>query len=168
MSKIIEFPSENDMNEDFRDNKYIDYIASNLDDCSYRIASEFIRCTDEEKTAIKVITCMSLLEAGYYPTNSANLSKFQIDCGIRVTGTINLETFKNSLSYVEKFLNPDSEYYKDIKDLLDRVSLRVEKRKKRSNIIWTTFLVLFVLCTAIGAWTLWDWIGEAIQFIIKK
>ena len=168
MSKIIEFPSENDMNEDFRDNKYIDYIASNLDDCSYRIASEFIRCTDEEKTAIKVITCMSLLEAGYYPTNSANLSKFQIDCGIRVTGTINLETFKNSLSYVEKFLNPDSEYYKDIKDLLDRVSLRVEKRKKRSNIIWTTFLVLFVLCTAIGAWTLWDWISHLIQFIIKK
>ena len=119
MSKIIEFPSENDMNEDFRDNKYIDYIASNLDDCSYRIASEFIRCTDEEKTAIKVITCMSLLEAGYYPTNSANLSKFQIDCGIRVTGTIHLETFKNSLSYVEKFLNPDSEDYKDIKDLFE-------------------------------------------------
>ena len=167
MSKIIEFPSENDMNEDFRD-KYIEYITSNLDDCSYRIASEFIRCTDEEKTAIKVITCMSLLEAGYYPTNSANLSKFQIDCGIRVTGTINLETFKNSLSYVEKFWKPDSEYYKDIKDLLYRVSLRVEKRKKRSNIIWTTFLVLFVLCAAIGAWTLWNWIGDIIQFIIKK
>ena len=167
MSKIIEFPSENDMNEDFRD-KYIEYITSNLDDCSYRIASEFIKCTDEEKTAIKVITCMSLLEAGYYPTNSANLSKFQIDCGIRVTGTINLETFKNSLSYVEKFWKPDSEYYKDIKDLLYRVSLRVEKRKKRSNIIWTTFLVLFVLCAAIGAWTLWNWIGDIIQFIIKK
>ena len=111
---------------------------------------------------------MSLLEAGYYPTNSANLSKFQIDCGIRVTGTINLETFKNSLSYVEKFWKPDSEYYKDIKDLLDRVSLRVEKRKKRSNIIWTTFLVLFVLCAAIGAWTLWNWIGQLIQFILKK
>ena len=167
MSKIIEFPSENDMNEDFRD-KYIEYITSNLDDCSYRIASEFIRCTDEEKTAIKIITYMSLLEAGYDPTNSANLSKFQIDCGIRVTGTINLETFKNSLSYVEKFWKPDSEYYKDIKDLLDRVSLRVEKRKKRSNIIWTTFLVLFVLCAAIGAWTLWNWIGDIIQFIIKK
>ena len=42
---------ENDMNEDFRD-KYIEYITSNLDYCSYRIASEFIRCTDEEKTAI--------------------------------------------------------------------------------------------------------------------
>ena len=167
MSKIIEFPSENDMNEDFRD-KYIEYITSNLDDCSYRIASEFIRCTDEEKTAIKVITCMSLLEAGYNPTNSANLSKLQIDCGIRVTGTINLETFKNSLSYVEKFWKPDSEYYKYIKDLLDRVSLRVEKRKKRSNIIWTTFLVLFVLCAAIGAWTLWNWIGQLIQFILKK
>ena len=167
MSKIIEFPSENDMNEDFRD-KYIEYITSNLDDCSYRIASEFIRCTDEEKTAMKVITCMSLLEAGYYPTNSANLSKFQIDCGIRVTGTINLETFKNSLSYVEKFWKPDSEYYKEIKDLLDRVSLRVEKRKKKSNIIWTTFFVLFVLCTAIGAWTLWNWIGDIIQFILKK
>ena len=81
---------------------------------------------------------------------------------------INLETFKNSLSYVEKFWKPDSEYYKDIKDLLDRVSLRVEKRKKRSNIIWTTFLVLFVLCAAIGAWTLWNWIGDIIQFIIKK
>ena len=103
MSKIIEFPSENDMNKDFRD-KYIDYITSNLDDCSYRIGSEFFRCTDEEKTAIKVITCMSLLEAGYDPTNSANLSKFQIDCGIRVTGTINLETFKNSLSYVDKII----------------------------------------------------------------
>ena len=167
MSKIIEFPSENDMNEDFGD-KYIEYITSNLDDCSYRIASEFIRCTDEEKTAIKVITCMSLLEAGYDPTNSANLSKLQIDCGIRVTGTINLETFKNSLSYVEKFWKPDSEYYKDIKDLLYRVSLRVEKRKKRSNIIWTTFLVLFVLCAAIGAWTLWNWIGDIIQFILKK
>lgn len=167
MSKIIEFPSENDMNEDFRD-KYIEYITSNLDDCSYRIASEFISCTDEEKTAIKVIICMSLLEAGYDPTNSANLSKFQIDCCIRVTGTINLETFKNSLSYVEKFWKPDSEYYKYIKDLLDRVSLRVEKRKKRSNIIWTTFLVLFVLCAAIGAWTLWNWIGDIIQFIIKK
>ena len=167
MSKIIEFPSENDMNENFRD-KYIDYITSNLDDCNYRIASEFIRCNDEEKTAIKVIICMALLEAGYDPTNSANLSKFQIDCEIRVTGTINLETFKNSLSYVEKFWKPDSKYYKEIKDLLDRVSLRVEKRKKKSNIIWTTFLVLFVLCTAIGAWTLWDWIGEAIQFIINK
>lgn len=167
MSKIIEFPSENDMNEDFRD-KYIDYITSNLDDCSYRIASEFIRCTDEEKTAIKIITYMSLLEAGYDPTNSANLSKFQIDCGIRATGTINLETFKNSLPYVEKFWKPDSEYYKYIKDLLDRFSLKVEKRKKRSNIIWTTFLVLFVLCAAIGAWTLWNWIGDIIQFIIKK
>ena len=167
MSKIIEFPSENDMNEDFRD-KYIEYITSNLDDCSYRIASEFIRCTDEEKTAIKIITYMSLLEAGYDPTNSANLSKLQIDCGIRVTGTINLETFKNSLSYVEKFWKPDSEYYKYIKDLLYRVSLRVEERKKRSNIIWTTFLVLFVLCAAIGAWTLWNWIGDIIQFIIKK
>jgi hypothetical protein len=167
MSKIIEFPSENDINEDFRD-RYINYIKFNLDYCSYRIASEFIRCTDEEKTSIKVIICMALLEAGYDPTNSANLSKFQIDCGIRVTGTINLETFKNSLSYVEKFWKPDSEYYKDIKDLLDRVSLRVEKRKKRSNIIWTTFLVLFVLCAAIGAWTLWDWIGQLIQFIIKK
>ena len=147
---------------------YIDYITSNLDDCSYRIGSEFFKCTDEEKTAIKVITCMSLLEAGYDPTNSANLSKFQIDCGIRVTGTINLETFKNSLSYVEKFWKQDSEYYKEIKDLLDRVSLRVEKRKKKSNIICTIFLILFVLCTAIGAWTLWDWIGQLIQFIIKK
>ena len=115
MSKIIEFPSENDMNENFKD-KYIYYIASNLDDCSYRIASEFIRCTDEEKTAIKVITCMSLLEAGYDPTNSANLSKFQIDCGIRVTGTINLETFKNSLSYVVKFWKSDSAYYRYIKN----------------------------------------------------
>ena len=109
-----------------------------------------------------------MLEAGYDPTNSANLSKFQIDCGIRVTGTINLETFKNFLSYVEKFWKPDSEYYKYIKNLLNRFSLRVEKRKKRSNIIWTTFLVLFVICAAIGAWTLWNWIGDIIQFIIKK
>ena len=29
MSKIIEFPSENDMNKDFREDKYIYYIASN-------------------------------------------------------------------------------------------------------------------------------------------
>ena len=168
MSKIIEFPSENDVNEDFRE-KYIEYIKSNLDDCDYRFASEFFRCNDAEKAALKVIICITLLEAGYDPTNNVNLSKFQVDCGIRpVSGTINLETIKNSLSYVEKYWKPDSEYYQTVKQILDRVSLRLEKRKKRSKVIWTLFLVLFVLCTAIGAWTLWDWIGEAIQFIIKK
>lgn len=168
MSKIIEFPSENDIAEDYRE-KYIDYIKSNLGDCNYKFASEFFKCNEAEKAAIKVIMCVALTEAGYDPTNSVNLSKFQIDCNIRpVSGTINLETIKRSLPYVEKYWKSNSEYYQTIKQILDNVSSRLEKRKKRSKVIWTIFLVLFVLCAAIGAWTLWDWIGEAIHFIIKK
>lgn len=168
MSKIIEFPSENDIAEDYRE-KYINYIESNLDDCNYKFASEFFKCDEAEKAAIKVVICVALTEAGYDPTNNINLSKFQIDCNIRpVSGTINLQTVQRALPYVEKYWEPRSNYYQTIKQILDNTCTRLEKRKKRSKLIWRIFLVLFVLCAAIGAWTLWDWIGEAIQFIIKK